>query len=213
MHTTRRAALTLAFLGAGATLAGCTSEDTPTPAASSTTVEQPTSSPEVTSPTTEPEAPAPSSEAPEPTTEPSDDGTPGAILGSEMQVETFAGTYLAPSVEGAVVTVDDPASSELSASWIASAVPDHPGAYLFETVALTDGEPSCLALAEGAVALAPCDPDEPALLIEVTPLDSPDRVALSSAAGHLGLDTADDSLRIFDSGDQPGSVFTLVAAD
>ena len=212
MHPTMRAALTVALLGAGATLAGCTSDDASAPTTSSETGEQPTSSPDAPSPTTEPEAPAPSSEAPEPTTEPSDDGPPAATLGSEMQVQTFAGTYLAPSVEGGVITVDDPASSELSASWIATAVPDHPGAYLVETVALTDGEPSCLALAEGAVALAPCDPDEPALLIKVTPLDSPDRVALSSAAGHLGIDTADDSLRVFPTGDQPGSVFTLVAA-
>ncbi|GHG48602.1 hypothetical protein GCM10011331_10490 [Flavimobilis marinus] len=210
MHTTTRAALTVALLGAGATLAGCTSDDNPAPATSSTAVEQPTSSPEAPSPSTE--TPAPSTEEPDATPEPSDDASSDTVLGAEMQVQTFAGTYLAPSVEGGVITVDDAASSELSISWIATAVPDDPGAYLLETVALTDGEPSCLALAEEAVALAPCDPDEPALVIEVTPLDSPDRVALSSAAGYLGLDTADDSLRVFDSGDQPGSVFTLVTA-
>ena len=150
-------------------------------------------------------------ETTEPTlTEAPDDGS---LLDGEREVEigTYAGTYLAPSVEGGVVTVEDPAASEIPARWVVVPLDGSGETYQLTTVALTDGAPSCLSLPMDAdVSLATCDAADPAQAFRVTTLDTPETVALSSGAGHLGVSPDDGTLEVFPTGDQLSSTFTLV---
>lgn len=198
MNTTPRTVLSIGLLGSALALTGCSSDaDDAAPSPTTSTVAEPTETPSETT------APAPT-EAPE----------GGSLLDGQQEVEigTYAGTFIAPSVEGGVVTVEDPAASEVPAQWVITPVEGSGETYQLMTVALTDGAASCLALPMDAdVSLATCDAADPAQTFRVTALDSPEQVSLSSSAGFLGVDPDDGMLEVFPSGDQLSSTFTLVA--
>lgn len=204
MRTTKRTVLSIGLLGSALAITGCSPDAASgrEDAQSSTT----------TTTTTAAEPTAASSETTDPT--PTDAPEDGSLLGGDQEVEirTYAGTYLAPSVEGGVITVADPATSEVPAQWVITPVGDGGERYQLTTVALTDGEATCLALpADGDVSLATCGAADPAQAFQVTSLDSPEQVSLSSGAGYLGVDPDDGTLQVFPSGDQLSSTFTLVA--
>lgn len=200
MNTTPRTVLSIGLLGSALALTGCSSD-----------TDDATPSPTTTS------AAAEATETPSETADPSPTEAPedGSLLDGEQEVEigTYAGTFLAPSVEGGVVTVEDPAASEVPARWVITPVEGSGETYQLMTVALTDGAASCLALpVEGDVSLATCDAADPAQTFRVTALDSPEQVSLSSSAGFLGVNPDDGMLEVFPSGDQLSSTFTLAAA-
>lgn len=200
MRTTHRTVLSIAVLGAGLALAGCSSDSdgearaTPVPTTSSPT----------------------SSESPAPTTDATEDGTAGDDSltdgTQEVLIQSYAGTYLAPTVEGGVALVPDAAANEVPARWVVSPVESGGVTYQITTVAQTDGEPSCLTVALGGdPSLATCDDTDTSQVFVVKPLDSPDQVAISTVAGHLGVDTESGNLTVYDTGDQLSSTFMLVA--
>ncbi|MEP7762399.1 hypothetical protein [Sanguibacter sp. 25GB23B1] len=198
MNTTPRTVLSIGLLGSALALTGCSSDaDEATPSPTTSTVAEPTETP---SETADPTA----------TEEPDD----GSLLDGEQEVEigTYAGTFIAPSVEGGVITVEDPAASEVPAQWVITPIEGSGETYQLMTVALTDGVASCLSLPlEGDVSLATCDAADTAQTFRVTALDSPEMVSLSSSAGFLGVNPDDGMLEVFPSGDQLSSTFTLVA--
>jgi hypothetical protein len=185
-------------LGTGLVLAGCSSDSD----GDTATTASPASEPATTSAeTSEPAAPETA------TTDPAESTDDGALMDGNqpVDIQSYAGTYLAPTVEGGVALVPDPAANEVPAQWIVT-----PG-YQIVTVAETDGEPSCLAVAMDAdPSLASCDEQDPDQVFVVSPLDSPEQVALTTAAGYLGVDTESGNLAVYDTGDQLSSTFTLV---
>lgn len=210
VRTTPRAFLTISLCGLALALAGCS------PAAEGDTSSSPS-----TSSTSEPTAPS---------AEPTEDGTPAAspdasesteggaddalIDGSqEVDIESYAGTYLAPTVEGGVALVSDPAANEVPAQWIIGPVEAGGDEFQLTTVALTDGEPMCLTVPSGGdPSLATCEPGDASQVFSVTTLDRADQVSVSNEAGHLGVDAESGSLTVYPTGDELGSTFTLAAA-
>ncbi|WP_223881249.1 hypothetical protein [Nesterenkonia ebinurensis] len=206
MRTTPRALLTISLCGIALTLAGCSPEaegDNPTSPSSS-----PTS--ETTAPTSEPTQEETASPSPEPT-EDAADAT--LIDGSqEVEIQSIADTYLAPTVEGGVALVSDPATNEVPAQWIIGPVEAGGDDFQLTTVALTDGEPMCLTVpAGGDPSLATCDSGDASQVFSVTTLDRPDQVAVSNEAGHLGVDADGASLTVHPTGEELSSTFTLIS--
>ena len=124
MNTTPRTVLSIGLLGSALALTGCSSDTddaapSPTPSA---TAEPTETSPETATPTA---------------TDMPDDGS---LLDGEHEVEigTYAGTYLAPSVEGGVITVEDPAASEIPARWVIVPIEASGETYQLATVADPD---------------------------------------------------------------------------
>jgi len=208
MRTTPRALLTISLCGVALVLAGCS----PTAGGDSTSSSSPTS--ETTTPTAEPtqEDTATASSEPSEPTEGADDAT--LIDGSqEVEIESYAGTYLAPTVEGGVALVDDPAANEVPAQWIIGPVEAGGDEFQLTTVALTDGEPSCLTLADGAdPSLATCDSGDASQVFSVTTLDHPEQVSISNEAGTLAVDAEGGSLTVHPDGAEVSSTFTLAAS-
>lgn len=204
MNTTPRTVLSIAVLGTGLVLAGCSSDsDGGTATTASPAAEQATTSAE----TSEPAAPETA------TTDPAESTDDGALMDGNqpVDIQSYAGTYLAPTVEGGVALVPDPAANEVPAQWVVTPLPSGGTGYQIVTVAETDGEPSCLAVAMDAEpSLASCDEQDPDQVFVVSPLDSPEQVALTTAAGYLGVDTESGNLAVYDTGDQLSSTFTLV---
>lgn len=208
MKSTPRTFLSFGILGFALAISSCSSEaesaqgSAPAPATSTFLAAPTVASSDATVPTpVGPTSPSASASA------------DSALVGGdgEVEIRTYAGTYVAPSVEGGVITVDDPSTAEVPAQWLISRVEAGGGTYQLRTVALTDGQASCLALAADAdVALASCDGSDPAQNFSVTSLDRPEQVALSTTAGYLGVDTGDGTLEVFPSGDQLSSTFTLI---
>lgn len=205
MNTTPRTVLSIAVLGTGLVLAGCSSDSD----GGTATTASPASEPTTTSAeTSEPAAPETA------TTDPAESTDDGALMdGTQpVDIQSYAGTYLAPTVEGGVALVPDPAANEVPAQWVVTPLPSGGTGYQIVTVAETDGEPSCLAVAMDAdPSLASCDEQDPDQVFVVSPLDSPEQVALTTAAGYLGVDTESGNLAVYDTGDQLSSTFTLVA--
>lgn len=205
MNTTPRTVLSIALLGTGLALAGCSSDSD----GGTATTASPASGPTTTSDeATEPAAPETA------TTDPAESTDDGALMdGTQpVDIQSYAGTYLAPTVEGGVALVPDPAANEVPAQWVVTPVDAGGVTYQVTTVALTDGEPSCLAVpTDGDPSLATCDAADPDQVFVVTPLDSPEQVALTTAAGYLGVDTESGNLTVYETGDQLSSTFTLVA--
>lgn len=187
-------------------LAGCSSGadgDNPTSPSPSPTSETTASTPE---PTPEETAPA----SPEPTERAADTTL---IDGSQkVEIQSYAGTYLAPTVEGGVALVSDPTSNEVPAQWIIGPVEAGGGDFQLTTAALTDGEPMCLTVpVSGDPSLASCDPADASQLFSVTTLDRADQVSVSNEAGHLGVSADGGSLTVDPTGEEVSSTFTLVS--
>ncbi|KQT96351.1 hypothetical protein [Sanguibacter sp. Leaf3] len=204
MNTTPRTVLSIAVLGTGLALAGCSSDSD----GGTATTASPASEPATTSAeTSEPAAPETA------TTDPAESTDDGALMDGNqpVDIQSYAGTYLAPTVEGGVALVPDPAANEVPAQWVVTPLPSGGTGYQIVTVAETDGEPSCLAVAMDAdPSLASCDEQDPDQVFVVSPLDSPEQVGLTTAAGYLGVDTESGNLAVYDTGDQLSSTFTLV---
>ncbi|MGW2092617.1 hypothetical protein [Promicromonospora sukumoe] len=205
MRTTSRALLPISLLGVALALAGCS------PAAdgdSSSPSSSPTS--EATAPTSEP-----TEEDTDATSEPTEGAAGGTLLdgSQEVEIESYAGTYLAPTVEGGVALVEDPAANDVPAQWIIGPVEGGGDGYQLTTVALTDGEPSCLTLADGAdPSLGTCDPADASQVFSVATLDSPEQVSISNEAGTLAVDAESGSLTVHPDGAEVSSTFTLAAS-
>lgn len=213
MNTTPRTVLSIAFLSTALLVAGCSSDTESGSAETSGTPTTDAADPTTTEAATDPAGTTDPAETTEPgeATEP---GTSDALVdsGQPVVVQTYTGTYLAPTVEGGVATVDDPAASEVPAGWVFTPVGSDGQGYQLATVALTDGEPTCLALPEGGdPSTDRCEATSPAQVFEVTPLDVPEQVAISSSAGHLGVDPTSGALEVLPTGDQVSSTFTLAA--
>ena len=207
MRTTQRTALSIALLGTGLALVGCSSGDDDAATTDPTTTAPTTVEATPTDDATEPAAPETA------TTEPAEGTEDGGLMdGTQpVDIQSYAGTYLAPTVEGGVALVPDPAANEVPAQWVVTPLPSGGTGYQIVTVAETDGEPSCLAVAMDAdPSLASCDEQDPDQVFVVSPLDSPEQVALTTAAGYLGVDTESGNLAVYDTGDQLSSTFTLV---
>lgn len=211
MRTTHRTVLSLALLGTGLALVGCSSDSDDTGATPAPTTAAPTTTD--TAETTEPADDASSDSA-------SSDGAEAPAAGDasltdgtqEILIQSYAGTYLAPTVEGGVALVPDPAANEVPAQWVVTPLEGGGVGYQVVTVAETDGQPSCLAVPFGGdPSLATCDGADPDQVFVVTALDSPEQVALTTAAGYLGVDTESGNLAVYDTGDQLSSTFTLEA--
>lgn len=205
MNTTPRTVLSIAVLGTGLVLAGCSSDSDGGTATTASSASEPTTTSAETSEPTAPETA---------TTDPAQSTDDGALMdGTQpVDIQSYAGTYLAPTVEGGVALVPDPAANEVPAQWVVTPLPSGGTGYQIVTVAETDGEPSCLAVAMDAdPSLASCDEQDPDQVFVVSPLDSPEQVALTTAAGYLGVDTESGNLAVYDTGDQLSSTFTLVA--
>ncbi|MFD7024043.1 hypothetical protein [Promicromonospora sukumoe] len=205
MRTTSRALLPISLLGVALALAGCS------PAADGDSSSSASSSPtsETTAPTSEP-----TEEDTAATSEPTEDAAGGTLLdgSQEVEIESYAGTYLAPTVEGGVALVEDPAANDVPAQWIIGPVEGGDG-YQLTTVALTDGEPSCLTLADGAdPSLGSCDPADASQVFSVATLDSPEQVSISNEAGTLAVDAESGSLTVHPDGAEVSSTFTLAAS-
>lgn len=203
MRSTPRALLTISLCGVALALAGCSADAAGDDPASSSS---PTS--EATTPTPEP---TPEDSAPEP--------TEGAADGSltdgsqELEIESYAGTFLAPTVEGGLALIEDPAANEVPAQWIIGPVEAGGDDFQLTTVALTDGEPSCLTLSDGGdPALATCDPADASQVFGVTTLDRPEQVSISNEAGVLAVDAESGSLTVHPDGADVSSTFTLAAS-
>ena len=204
MNTTPRTVLSIAVLGTGLALAGCSSDSDGDTATTASPASEPTTT---SAETSEPAAPETA------TTDPAESTDDGALMDGNqpVDIQSYAGTYLAPTVEGGVALVPDPAANEVPAQWVVMPLPGGGTGYQIVTVAETDGEPSCLAVATDAEpALASCDEQDPDQVFVVSPLDSPEQVALATAAGYLGVDTESGNLAVYDTGDQLSSTFTLV---
>jgi hypothetical protein len=206
MRTTARALLPISLFGLTLALAGCSPEaggDSPASESSPTS--------ETTAPTAEPTQDETAPASPEPTGSTTD---ATLIDGSqEVEIESYAGTYLAPTVEGGVALVPDPAANEVPAQWIIG--PTEAGGEDFQltTVALTDGEPMCLTMpADGDPSLATCDAGDASQVFSVTTLDRADQVSVSNEAGYLGVDAEGGSLTVRPTGEGLDSTFTLVAS-
>lgn len=131
----------------------------------------------------------------------------------ELEIESYAGTYLAPTVEGGLALVDDPAANEVPAQWIIGPVEAGGDDFQLTTVALTDGEPSCLTLSDGGdPSLAKCDLTDASQVFGVTALDRPEQVSISNEAGVLAVDTESGSLTVHPDGAEMSSTFTLAAS-
>jgi hypothetical protein len=206
MRTTSRALLPISLLGVALALAGCS------PAADGDSSSSASSSPtsETTAPTSEP-----TEEDTAATSEPTEDAAGGTLLdgSQEVEIESYAGTYLAPTVEGGVALVEDPAANDVPAQWIIGPVEGGGDGYQLTTVALTDGEPSCLTLADGAdPSLGSCDPADASQVFGVATLDSPEQVSISNEAGTLAVDAESGSLTVHPDGAEVSSTFTLAAS-
>lgn len=205
MNTTPRTVLSIALLGTGLALAGCSSDSDGGTATTASPASEPTTTSDEAS---EPAAPETA------TTDPAEGADDGGLMDGNqpVDIQSYAGTYLAPTVEGGVALVPDPAANEVPAQWVVTPVDAGGVTYQVTTVALTDGEPSCLSVAMDAdPSLASCDEQDPGQVFVVTPLDSPEQVALTTAAGYLGVDTESGNLTVYETGDQLSSTFTLVA--
>ena len=208
MRTRQRSVLTVAVLGTGLAFVGCSS-DGDAPATTAPTTEAPTVDDATpTEDATEPAAPETA------TTEPAEGPEDGGLMdgNQEVDIQSYAGTYLAPTVEGGVALVPDPAANEVPAQWVVTPVEGGGIGYQIVTVAETDGEPSCLTVPSGGdPSTTSCDAEDTDQVFVVTPLDSPEQVALTNPAGYLGVDTESGNLAVYDTGDQLSSTFTLVA--
>lgn len=212
MRTTARALLPISLFGLTLALAGCSPEeggDSPASPSSS-----PTS--ETTAPTAEPTQDETAPASPEPTESAPDEGAADATLidgSQEVEIESYTGTYLAPTVEGGVALVPDPAANEVPAQWIIGPVEAGGDDFQLTTVALTDGEPMCLTVPTGGdPSLATCDAGDASQVFSVTTLDRADQVSVSNEAGHLGVDTDSGSLTVRPTGAELDSTFTLAAS-
>ncbi|QTE28369.1 hypothetical protein [Pengzhenrongella sicca] len=197
MNTTTRTILAIGLLGSVLAISSCSSDAGGEP-------EEALSSP------TAPSAAEPTETSSESTTEGPSDESP-LSADQVVEIRTYSGTYIAPSTEGGVITVEDPAVSEIPAQW--AIVPVEPGSELYQlmTVALTDGHASCLTVPVGGdVSLAKCDAADPGQVLQVRSLDSPEQVSLSSSAGYIGVEPDDNTLTVFPTGDQLSSTLTLV---
>lgn len=214
MNTTPRTVLSIAILSSGLLVSGCASDagdDAAETAGSTTATPQPEATEDVTRmPVTDDVTRAPLPAETDTATSAPATGEELPWVGQQVLIQTYASTYLAPTVEGGVAVIDDPASSEVPATWTISSVGDGQG-YQVATVALTDGQPACLTLVEGGdPTTSSCDPAAVSQIFDVVTLDRPEQVAISSEAGHLGVDTASGTLTVFPSGDQLSSTFTLI---
>jgi len=208
MRTTQRTALSIALLGAGLALVGCSSGDddaaTTDPTTSAPTTDEATPTDDASEPA------APETATTEPAAGPEDGGLMDGT--QPVDIQSYAGTYLAPTVEGGVALVPDPAANEVPAQWVVTPVEGGGIGYQIVTVAETDGEPSCLTVPSGGdPSTTSCDAEDTDQVFVVTPLDSPEQVALTNPAGYLGVDTESGNLAVYDTGDQLSSTFTLVA--
>jgi len=188
MRSTPRALLTISLCGVALALAGCSAEPT-------------------SEPTSEATAPASS--------EPTEGATDGTLTdgSQEVEIESYAGTYLAPTVEGGLALVEDPAAAEVPAQWIIGPVEAGGDDFQLVTVALTDGEPSCLTLSDGGdPSLAGCDVTDASQVFGVTTLDRPEQVSISNEAGVLAVDAESGSLTVHPDGADVSSTFTLAAS-
>ncbi|MGI5190333.1 hypothetical protein ACQEVI_19505 [Promicromonospora sp. CA-289599] len=203
MRTTARALLPISLFGLTLALAGCSPEaGGDSPASEST----PTS--ETTAPTAEPTQ--------EETAPASSESTADATLidgSQEVEIESYAGTYLAPTVEGGVALVPDPAANEVPAQWTIGPAEAGGEDFQLTTVALTDGEPMCLTVpADGDPSLATCDADDASQVFSVTTLDRADQVSVSNEAGYLGVDAEGGSLTVSPTGEGVDTTFTLLTS-
>lgn len=118
MRTRQRSFLTAAALGTGLALVGCSS-DGDAPATTAPTTEAPTVDDATpTEDATEPAAPETA------TTEPAEGPEDGGLMdgNQEVDIQSYAGTYLPPTVEGGVALVPDPAANEVPAQWVVTPV-------------------------------------------------------------------------------------------
>lgn len=208
MRTTQRTALSIALLGAGLALVGCSSGGDDAATTDPTTTAPTTDEATPTDDATEPAAPETA------TTEPAEGPEDGGLMdGTQpVDIQSYAGTYLAPTVEGGVALVPDPAANEVPAQWVVTPVEGGGIGYQIVTVAETDGQPTCLTVPFGGdPSTTSCDVEDTDQVFVVTPLDSPEQVALTNPAGYLGVDTESGNLAVYDTGDQLSSTFTLVA--
>lgn len=207
MRTTSRALLTISLCGVALALAGCS------PAAEGDSSSSPSSS--ATSETTAPTSEPTEEDTATASSEPTDGAADGTLTdgSQEVEIESYAGTFLAPTVEGGLALVEDPAANDVPAQWIIGPVEGGGDGYQLTTVALTDGEPSCLTLPDGGdPSLATCDPEDTSQVFAVTTLDRPEQVSVSNEAGYLGVDADSGSLTVYPTGEEVSSTFTLVAS-
>ncbi|WP_147795618.1 hypothetical protein [Cellulomonas sp. Y8] len=140
-----------------------------------------------------------------------DDATVGGDLldgTHQVDIQAYGGEWVTTTAEGGVTTVADPAEAGgVPTTWVFQ-----PTGTTFQvrTTATTDGQPSCLSLpGDDVITVAPCDPAAPDQQLDVTALDQPEQVNVSSAAGVVVADQ-EGGLALDPDPSSPASVFTLV---
>jgi hypothetical protein len=143
------------------------------------------------------------------TTEPTSDAGPLFDGSTLVDLQTYAGTWVATTAEGAVTTIDDPAASEVPSTWVIEPA-DAEGAYHLVSSATTDDREMCLTLpGDDVVNVSTCDPADAGQQLSIASLDQVEQVNISNANGYLVSDP-EGGLAVEPDPSSPASVFTLV---
>lgn len=124
-----------------------------------------------------------------------------------VDIRTYSGRWVVPSVEWSVTTVARRSAADLPTSWRMRPVAPGSSTYKIVTVATTDGEPACLTAVEETVGLEDCAPGMRDQRFRVASGDSENQVTITGRLGVLNTDP-DGSLYLGDA-DEPSAVFTL----
>ena len=145
------------------------------------------------------------------TDEPASPGTSVDLLDGThtVDIQTYADEWVTTTVEGGITTVADPAEAGgVPTTWVVQPLDN--GGFHVQTTGTTDGKSFCLSLpGDDVVTVAPCDAASLDQQLDVTTLDQPDQVNISSSAGVVVADP-NSGLALEPDPASPASVFTLV---
>ncbi len=142
------------------------------------------------------------------TTEPTSDAGPLVDGSTLVDLQTYAGTWVVTTVEGAVTTIDDPAAAEVPSTWMIE--PADAGTFHLVSSATTDDRDMCLTLpGNDVVGVDFCDAADVGQQLRIASLDQVEQVNISNDTGYLVSDL-EGGLAVEPDPSSPASVFTLV---